>query len=64
MLLWIILIILALIALVLVYGLLQPASFAVSREADFNANPAKVFAQINDFHNWSAWSHGRKWIQT
>ena len=60
MLLWIILIVLALIALVLVYGLLQPASFAVSREADFNASPAMVFAQINDFHKWSAWSPWEK----
>ena len=56
MLFWIIVAVLALIALLLIYGLLQPTNFAVSREADYNATPAKVFAQINDFKNWASWS--------
>ena len=60
MLLWIMLFVIALIALVLIYGWLQPASFAVSREADYNTTPAKVFAQINDFKNWAQWSPWEK----
>lgn len=35
---------------------LQPAAFSVSRSATMAAAPASVFAQINDFHNWEAWS--------
>lgn len=60
MLFWIVLIIIVLVALVLIYGVSQPAGFSVVREADFKAAPNKVFAQINDFHNWSAWSPWEK----
>lgn len=35
---------------------LQPANFTVSRSTTINAAPAAVFAQVNDFHNWDAWS--------
>jgi hypothetical protein len=56
----IILIIVAAIALLLI-GLLiivamQPAEFRISRKGLINAPPAKAFAQVNDFHNWEAWS--------
>ena len=60
MLFWTILIIIVLVALVLIYGVSQPAGFSVVREADFNATPKMVFSQINDFHNWSAWSPWEK----
>lgn len=60
MLFWIILIIIVLVALVLIYGVSQPAGFSVVREADFKATPKTVFSQINDFHNWSAWSPWEK----
>ena len=60
MLFWIILIVIVLVALVLIYGVSQPAGFSVVREADFNATPKMVFSQINDFHNWSAWSPWEK----
>jgi Polyketide cyclase / dehydrase and lipid transport len=60
MLFWIILIVIVLVALVLIYGVSQPASFSVVREADFKAPPKTVFSQINDFHNWSAWSPWEK----
>ena len=53
---WIVLAIIVVIGLLLIYGALQPADFSVSREADFKAAPAKVFAQVNDFKNWSSWS--------
>jgi hypothetical protein len=35
---------------------LQPSTFRVSRSATMAAAPADVFAQVNDFHNWQAWS--------
>lgn len=35
---------------------LQPADFRVSRTATIAAPAPVVFAQVNDFHNWTAWS--------
>lgn len=35
---------------------LQPSEFRVSRSATMAAEPATVFAHVNDFHNWDAWS--------
>jgi hypothetical protein len=35
---------------------LQPSTFRVSRTATIAAAPADVFALVNDFHNWDAWS--------
>jgi len=35
---------------------LQPAQYRVVRSASMSAPPAVVFAQVNDFHNWEAWS--------
>ena len=43
------------IAFVIVVAL-QPADLVVTRSATFAAPPAVVFAQVNDFHNWQAWS--------
>jgi hypothetical protein len=34
----------------------QPAEFSVKRSATIAAPPADVFARVNDFHNWQAWS--------
>lgn len=35
---------------------LQPSKFRISRSATISAPPAKVFAQVNDFHKWQEWS--------
>ncbi len=35
---------------------LQPADFRVSRRATIAAPAPVVFAQVNDFHHWAAWS--------
>ena len=35
---------------------LQPSEFRVARSTTVSAPPAAVFAQVNDFHNWEAWS--------
>ena len=56
----VLLIIIAIIAFFLIYGVLQSADFSVSRSADFNATPDEVFENIIDFHKWSAWSPWEK----
>ena len=35
---------------------MQPNEFRISRSAKMNAPPSAVFAQVNDYHNWDAWS--------
>jgi hypothetical protein len=35
---------------------MQPAEFRVERSATMAAPAPDVFAQVNDFHNWEAWS--------
>ena len=50
---------LALIALMVVFAVvvtLQPASYRIFRSVKIAAPPATVFAQVNDFHKWDAWS--------
>lgn len=52
-------VLLALAAIVIVfcgYIALQPSEFRVERSAIVVAPPAAVFAEVNDFHNWEAWS--------
>jgi len=39
---------------------MQPNEFTVTRSATFNAPPDAVFAQVNDFHKWGAWSPWEK----
>jgi len=35
---------------------LRPAEFRVERATTISAPPPVVFAQVNDFHKWEAWS--------
>ena len=52
-----ILIVLAvLIVVFLIVVAMQPSSLRVSRTLTMSAPPAAAFAQVNDFHNWEAWS--------
>ena len=39
---------------------LQPARYRVSRSTTIGAPAPVVFAQVNDFHKWSAWSPWEK----
>jgi carbon monoxide dehydrogenase subunit G len=56
-----ILIAVALIIVVfLIVVALQPSDFHVTRSATISAPPEAVFAQVNDFHNWRAWSPWEK----
>jgi uncharacterized protein YndB with AHSA1/START domain len=49
-----------LIAAVLVYAATRPDSFRVERSAAIKAPPEKVFALVNDFKRWDAWSPWEK----
>lgn len=46
----------ALIGLLLVYAATRPDGFRIERSAHIQAPPEKVFAAINDFQRWKAWS--------
>jgi hypothetical protein len=45
-----------LIVVFLVIVALQPAEYRVTRSTTIAAPVAAVFGQVNDFHNWDAWS--------
>lgn len=48
--------ILAIVAIFLVVVAIQPADFRITRSTTVAASPETVFKQVNDFHNWDAWS--------
>ena len=52
-------VVMVLTVLVIVIAL-QPSEFQVTRSASIDAPPEKVFAQVDDFHNWQAWSPWQK----
>jgi hypothetical protein len=41
---------------IVLFAAMQPSEFHVVRTASMSAPAAAVFAQVNDFHNWEAWS--------
>ena len=53
-------IVVILIAAVLIFAATKPDTFAMQRETTINAPREKVFAMINDFHNWGQWSPWEK----
>jgi len=48
------------IILLVVVVALQSSHYRVERSATMNAPASVVFAQVNDFHKWSAWSPWEK----
>src|SRR6476660_3352771 len=50
----------ALVAGVLIFAATKPDTFRVQRSAAIKAPPEKVFALINDFKRWDAWSPWEK----
>jgi carbon monoxide dehydrogenase subunit G len=56
MLIKILIVVAALIIIFLIVVALQPSTFRVVRTATIAAPPEAVFAQVNDFHKWEAWS--------
>ena|SRR5258706_10486943 len=47
---------LAIVAVLAVVVALQPAEFRIARTAVVSAPAPAVFAEVNDFHQWQAWS--------
>ena len=45
-----------LVVLLVVVIAVQPSEFRITRTATVAAPPSAVFAQVNDFHKWEAWS--------
>ena len=46
----------AIVVVLVVIIALQPSTYHVERSATMNAPAPAVFAQVNDFHKWNAWS--------
>lgn len=44
------------VTVVAILAAFQPSEFRVTRTTTIAAPAATVFAQVNDFHNWEAWS--------
>lgn len=49
-----------LIAALLIYAATKPDSFRIERSTTIKAPPEKIFALIDDFHQWEAWSPWEK----
>lgn len=56
MLITILIIVLIIVALFVGVVAMRPSEFLVTRTAAMAAPAPAVFAQVNDFHNWNAWS--------
>lgn len=56
--LWLLLI--AVVGVVLLYANSRPDTFRVERRATIHAPPERVFAMLNDFREWMAWSPWEK----
>jgi len=50
----------AIVAAILVFAATKPDTFRVQRRASIKAPPEKIFALINDFNRWNAWSPWEK----
>jgi hypothetical protein len=48
------------VAALLVYAATRPDSFRIERSATIQAPPEKLFALVNDFRSWTAWSPWEK----
>lgn len=49
-------VLLLLVAVVLIHAANRPDTFRLQRALSINASLQQVFAQLNDFHHWPAWS--------
>jgi uncharacterized protein YndB with AHSA1/START domain len=41
---------------ILIFAATRPNTFRIERSIAIKAPPEKIFAILNDFHNWTAWS--------
>ena len=49
-----------LIAALLLFAATKPATFHIERSLAISASPGKMFALLDDFHNWSQWAPDEK----
>jgi len=56
----IVIVVAVLIAGILIFAATKPDTFRVQRAASIKAPPQKVFALVNDFNRWGAWSPWEK----
>lgn len=56
----IVIVIAALVGLLLVFAAMRPDAFRVERSIEVNAPPEKVYALLDDFHEWPKWSPWEK----
>jgi uncharacterized protein YndB with AHSA1/START domain len=49
-------VVLALVAVVLIVAARRPDTFRIERSIEIQARPERIFALIDDFHNWSQWA--------
>jgi uncharacterized protein YndB with AHSA1/START domain len=49
-----------LVAGILIYAATRPDSFRIERKVSIKAPPEKIFALVNDLHQWTAWSPWEK----
>jgi Polyketide cyclase / dehydrase and lipid transport len=52
----IVIVVVVLLLAVLAYAATRPDTFRVQRSTTIKAAPEKIFALIDDFHRWAAWS--------
>lgn len=52
----IIFLVIVIIAAIFIYAATRPDSFHVERSISIKASPEKIFAFINDFHQWNDWT--------
>jgi hypothetical protein len=53
-------VIVVVIAAILIFAATKPETFTVQRAASIKAPPEKIFAVLDDFHNWGVWSPWEK----
>lgn len=54
------LVVVVLVAGVLAFAATKPDAFRVERQATIKASPEKIYAHLDDFHAWAAWSPWEK----
>ena len=52
----ILIVVVIVLAAVLIFAATRPDTFRVQRATSIKAPPEKIFALIDDFHHWGAWS--------
>ena len=58
--LWILGVLIAAVAVILIIASTKPDTFRVERRTTINAPPEKIFPLLNDFHEWPKWSPWEK----